>query len=506
MKRVVIYLVLLSFGALSFSACFHDEGNYQYNTLPEFYVDTTGVATTRTLAQYSTLTIPANLKYAGDKSSLTYSWAIYTTANDVLADTLSTSENFSAQITVSPGSYVLEFCALERVSGVRATMRYNLTVEGIIGTGLLVYHGGSGTGDCDIIKSTLFVGSQVEESVVRGLYSQANPGRPLQGSPLACKQLNASALRTIYLFTDAEGVKLSPDDLSIMQDYTDMFLTSPEVWQPQGYYAHNTSLEMLVNNGALHTCLPGYSGGFPQFAFPRVGDYEAAPYPLMAYGANVFVYDQKNGRFLYGGMYSGELIPVTSTNGVFSFTNTNMKMLYMSLGYGVGANAQGYMAYAVMKNVVDNGERYIYVADISFSSHSAYIAKAKLDISACMDIEKAELFAYGRRGPVVFYAVDGDIHQIHYDLDLGSVSGSSVVWSFPAGEKVTCMEMFYGAGIDLAVSPDSKYLLVGTYNETTQAGKVYVLEADVASGMLQPEPAAVYDGFGKVMDMEFKSI
>ena len=71
------------------SSCFEDEGNYVYQELPEFYVDTVGKQLYFVLPQFSEITLESNLVYDGDKSGLEFAWSIYENIymqSDVLAD------------------------------------------------------------------------------------------------------------------------------------------------------------------------------------------------------------------------------------------------------------------------------------------------------------------------------------------------------------------------------------------------------------------------------------
>jgi hypothetical protein len=498
--------------------CYEDEGNYTYVELPDFYIDTTGVQTSFTLTQFSPFSLPSYLKYAKDKTDLTYSWSIYHSSIGqvtIIADTLATTENLNTEIRKSPGNYILEFCAIEKTTGLKAMMQYEITVESAVGRGLIVFYETKGNEvDCDLIRSKLFVGSITNEEVIRNIYSQANPDYPLKGTVVRCGIMNGTS-QHIYLFTDIDGVKVSSEDVTILQYFNQLFYTVPDIHKPQGIFAkinpssyasggvpRHIAKEFFVNDGRIHE-----NNVTSPFAYEKVGiDYEAAPYILMAYGQNMFAYDQKNMRFLYGGSYSSVVLVIPKNNGAFDFSDIGKKMLYEDYGFGQCSNSsgQGYMAYTIMRNEPDDGKRYIYPIDISQSSYSAYIAKPVLDISECTDIEKTSLYAFGVRGPVVFYAVNNRLYQINYNWDAATVTGSSAVWDFNSDEKITCLKMFVGEGVDLTEKIESKYLMVGTYNETTEEGKVYILEADIASGKLNATPVGEYNGFGKVKDIQFK--
>ncbi|MDR2413391.1 MAG: hypothetical protein LBD64_00195 [Odoribacteraceae bacterium] len=492
MKKLLILVPAI---LLCLFGCYEDKGNYNYIELPEFLVDTAGQQTSFTVTQFNTLQAPSLLRYAGDKSKLTYTWSIYRSGSGqstVPVDTLATTENLDVEIRVTPGSYRLEFCAIDATTGLRAMMQYDVAVEGAVGTGLLVfYETASGGADCDVVKSTLFDASLTNETILRGVYSLYNPGRPLAGRPVGCALTSASSSRHIYLFTESDGVKLYTDDMTIMMDFQSMFFTAPEVCKPQGIYGG--SLERFFNNGKLHTCLVTWSGSnAPRLEMEKVGaDYEAAPYMLNTYGSNTLFYDNRNTRFLFSTMYGGTALSFTAKGDAFAFDNVGKKMIYMALGYG----SNNYTGYCIMRNEPDDAERYIYPVDASVSAYTSYTALPVLDISGCTDIANATAFAFAQTGPIVFYSVGSKIHQVNYDWSTATVSGSTEVWDFGGAEVITMLKRY-----------STSVYLVATWNASANEGKIYALEADIVNGRLTSEPLGSFDGFGKVKDVVYKNI
>ena len=173
--------------------------------------------------------------------------------------------------------------------------------------------------------------------------------------------------------------------------------------------------------------------------------------------------------------------------------------LYMDRGY---SNESAWYGYAVMKDKSTNEHScYVYVTNTAISGCYGI---AVLDLAACEEIEKAQYYAFGRRGPVLYYATNTAIYKVNYDLNTQEVvPASDAAWTCPAGETITSVRMFVEDGLDLEESADSKYLLVSTYNGSE--GKLYVLGADVVSGSLSIEPMEIFIGFGEIKDVVFKS-
>lgn len=492
-----------------FAGCYKDTGNYHYTVLPGFYVDSTKVKGEFSVKQYDTLKLSSNLVFDGDKSRLKYSWSTYLFSSVVAgnpADTLATTENLAASISLFPEKYWLEFSATDTQTGRRTTRRYVMTVEGI-GSGMMVLYERNNKVDFDLIKTKLLNGLQTQDEVVRNLYSIANPAHPLTGEAVDINMFKYQNIQYISVYTSNNGVALSPADMAIVKDFNSQFAGRPDVIQPQGYvspaglfdgnYESSSGFELLVNGGKLYANMVIFAFG-KETAFsllmPSSGDYIAASFPK--YGlARIVVYDQLNKRFLGASPISTTLAPITSTGTAFSFQNIGRDMVFMDYGFG-----GTYMNYAVFKNPEDDGKRYLYVLDLSNSS-----AKYLWDISHYEKIADAKLFATGTRGQLMYYAAENKVYQIKFDLAGGVENGSINAWPYiPADEEVTCIKLCPHPGRDIAESAKDKYLFVATYNKTTNKGKVYVLQANVTSGALQQQAAAVYEDFGKIKDMAFK--
>lgn len=505
MKKIA-FIIVAVLGMLAFGSCASDDGNYDYIDLPQFEVDTTGVQTSFTIPQFSKLSIPSHLKYAGDKSELKYVWSIYKNASgqdDLTVDTLATGENLDETIRVAPGNYIIEFMALNPNTGLRAMMQYNVNVESSLGTGLMVmYQKADGSAELGIIRSNLFAGGLVSESIETELFKRANPSYNLKGTP---RLFHIAPEYYIIIATDKDAVSVSIDDMTIINDFKSMFFTEPEVCDiKSAMYMYG--FDALVNQNGVHTCINSWAAdGEYYFSGARNGDYEIAPNIVFAYGINVFGYDQKNMRFVYGGMWDSSMVPFQNNTSAFDFGNVGKKMIYMDYAYGTTSNEYGtmYLAYSVMKNPVDDGSRYIYVADISNSSTSKYVGQGIIDITACTDIANAQQFAFGRRGPVAFYNTKNAVYQINYELSGFTCTGSTKVLS--TADEITCMQMFTADGLSLEASANSKYLLVSTYNSASDESKLNIYECDLASGKLSDSPVQSYTVKGKITRTEFKN-
>jgi len=504
MKRILFFILTGLYLIIGVTSCFNDEGNYDYVDLPDFYVDTTGIISYHLVTQFETLAIPSRLVYAGDKSGLDFIWAIYRSGggqSTVTADTLAHTENFSAPITVTPGSYYLEFCAIERATGVRATQRYSLTVESANGAGLLAFYQKNGAGDCDLIRTPLFISALQESSVKRSLYTQANPGHPLTGEPIRMGTVSSGTNQYINLLTESDIVRLSAIDMTITFDFNGIFWTAPSVCKPEGWYFSGD--ELLINDGLAYVTIVGWSNGMPLFPGPKVlmnGEYRASPHGIISYANCVIIYDELAKRFLHCTEWSSELT-LPSTGGAFDMTSVGKEQLYLDNGFtDVSAT---YYGYSVMQTPGNPAQRSLYVFKTNGNASNCS-GVAVIDLSTCPAIAQANLFAVSSLGPILYYATDNSIYKSTFGLsDQSLAAPSAASWTCPAGETVTCMRLFKHAGIGLSESAVCKYLLVATWNGSE--GKVYIFSANIASGELSAAPVETYGQFGHIKDLQFKA-
>lgn len=509
-KHFIIALMAVS--SIVLAACHKDKGNYNYTELEDMFVNTSGSASSFIVKQFDTLKLKSNLVYNGDRSKLKYSWSTYLVSpnlNGNLADTIARSEDLAVPIPLLPSQYYLEFTATDPVTGRRAATRYTMTVESI-GAGLLVLYEKDGKVDCDLIKTKLLEGLTPADNVVRNLYSLANPSKPLTGDAIAITAFNLGNPQYISLYTSNNGVALSPSDMAVTKNFRDLFFLPPATTKPQGYFAplgfitgsydFSAGFEFLVNDGQLFANMVSFAFG-RESAFsllaPSAGTYKASPFPV--YGAaRIVVYDELSRGFLQGSPLGTTLSPYNSSlagTPPFNFNNIGKDLLYMSYGFG-----GTYMNYGIFKDPVDNGARYVYVMDFGTST-----ARAIMDVSACDNIAQAKLFAFGVRGQLMYYAAGNKIYQIPFDLAAGTASPAVEAWpNIPANEEITCMKLCPHPGRNVSENTIDKYLMVGTYDNSTGMGKVYMLQTNITSGTIQTAPAAVYTQFGKVKDISFK--
>ncbi len=495
MKKIILF-VISALALFNLSSCFEDEGNYDYMDLPRFVVDTTGVNMSVTVTQFEQLSVPSRLVYDGNKSDLDFYWIAYErdTYGQNLSDTLATSENFDQKITLSPGSYLLEFLAVVKETGRRSSMQYYLTVESAVGTGLLIFYKKGNECDVDIVKTKTLIGSFTENKTVRNIYSRIDENVKLKGDPwkIVCMS------DYIDLYTDIDGSRVTLDDMGFVSDFNGMFWDAPAVCKPQGFYNTNALNNLLVNDGELFFLNGNWAEGgalYPGGLVIPGENYYVAPYTIFTYGGTPYCYDTLSNGFLVAGSWSSVLQRVTDPK----LQNLNMDMQYMGLGYVNITKA--YYAYGVMKGK-STSDWHLFAMN-STSNPSTCKMVADFNITSSPEITSSRYYDLSTVSPLLYYTSATSVYTLPFDLDSATPAiPSAPGWTCPSGEEITAFMLFKDAGIGLSESVANKLLLVGTWNGSE--GKVYILRTDMASGMIDSTPVETLGGFGKIGSMAFK--
>ena len=485
-KSIAVLPIMVLAMLIMPAACMEDEGNYDYVDLPEFRVDTVGVNQRYSVQQFRTLQGPSHLVYAGNKSDLNYRWSIYNSGggqSDNLATILAETEDLNVEVTAKPGTYTLEFVAQNKNTGERAGNRYSLTVESAAGIGLMVLYDNSGKSDIDIIRTPILNTALTSTSISRNFYSKVN-STIVQGTP---KQLGYNSNHS-YIFTDVDGVRLSNEDLTQVEDFDGIFFTKPDSHNPMYYYG-KTSSELLVNNGDVHMMIGGWDNGQHYFPGPKAmqGDSYYAEMAMVVYGGGPFCFDSKGHRFLYCGLWSGEFM----LNADASLSNIYRDITHMGEGYPL--NGTMGKCYSFFKDPTDASKRSLMVIDATVNSNASKLM-ADIDLSGCPEANEMRNILTTNNSPMFYYSSTTKAYVCPISIDEANcVPPSAPLWTCPSGETITDMQLLNS----------NKILAVATWNGSE--GKIYLFNTDIASGVTDSTPVETFTGFGKVVDMQYKS-
>lgn len=498
MKKItcIYYIAAL----LLFAACHKDKGNYSYTDILRLFVDTAGTQTRFEVFQsQGKVTIDPMLTYEGNVSDLTYLWRLYVAANTF--DTLSRKKNIDTVITRPPGTYTLEYEAVDK-TGRKALMQYTVIVQQPIPSGWMVAYElpGGGT-DVDIIRAPEFI-TGVRDTIFRNAYSKRN-GAPMPGKPVSIYYLTTAFT---HLYTTQAGEKLQNTDFGFVQNYGQMFLLGnpPATPTPQAFLPGSFNQGMLVDDGGVYwSSENSYIG---KVTVDTKG-YEAAPFVYFHYAKQGGFYDQLNMRFVVIEQQNSQatLFVNADVSARFNLNNIGKKLVFIDRGFGENPSpAVDPYKYAIFKDVSGNG-RYLYVIN---TQSPAKPDIAAVDISTAPGIQDAKYFTVSNLGPAMHYATTERVYNFQVNAVGNTISTPTVAFQPPAGEEITAMRMLKGVGTfgtaGLLTDVDSRFLYIATWDATAATGKVYLFTSNITSGQLGASPLKVWTVGGKVGDMNFK--
>lgn len=493
------YIVCCLAATVVFISCLKDKGNYEYIDLPRFYVDTAGVKTSFEVYQsQGNVTIDPKLVYDGNTADLTYQWRLYA-ANGVF-DTLSRKKTIDTVVTRPPGTYTLEFEAVQK-SGIKALMQYTVVVLSPIPSGwMIAYENAAGNTDVDIVRSPEFI-TGARDTIMRAVYSFRN-GSALPGKPVSIAYFSTGLS---HIYTTSGGVKVQNTDFAFVQDFSQMFLlgTPPEVVKPEAFWLGTFNGGILVNNGSVYWPSEGSYVG--KVTVDAKG-YKAAPFVYSQYAKQGGFYDQLNMRFITIEQQTSQAATYAnaSPSARFNLNNIGKELLFIERGFGQNPPpAADPYKYAFFKDLTGNG-RYLYVIN---TQTPATPDVAAIDITAATDIQNAKFYAVGNLGPAAFYATASRVYYFQINASGNTISAPVTGFTAPAGEEITSMELLKGHGTFGAGAPtamDSKFMYIATWNQNQGKSKLYMYETNVTSGVMSAAPLKVWELSGKAIEMSYK--
>ena len=190
MRKYILLTVLLlgtTIGLLT--SCYDDKGNYNYTTLDEVAIDTTGcnMPSALSVLRYDRIALEPTIYYNGERANenegipLDYLWTLYSygTSGDYITDTLSTSPRLDTEITALAGGYILQLTVTQRETGVETYFNMQCQVEESITAGwMLLYERADqpGTSDAGLVVNPLVKKNitTAQEREFWDLYSASN--------------------------------------------------------------------------------------------------------------------------------------------------------------------------------------------------------------------------------------------------------------------------------------------------------------------------------------------
>lgn len=501
MKRIyIIFLVPLM---LTLASCYDDKGNYDYTNLPNVTITTQD---TIYATQFRTLECDADVDLdGGSENDYEFSWRIW--SNDIggvwTQKEIGNTKNLTYEVSELPGSYSLVLSVSNKKTEVTTYKQIYLAVQGNITEGWMVLQEKNGKTDFDMIMSPYFSNRVENDEIIHNVYETVN-GESLEGRGVKIgSYFCLGRYQNVIVLTDKGGARLSATTMQKTFDMSTLMLDMSS-WKPENYiFWHyywspgRFGYDAIISNGCFYEYSTINATGFTTYTEPILKDgmtYKASPYaPKWFDYYQGILYDEIGGRFL--GIENNSWIlkemAVATTAQPFDWGNMHAHLRYMDTGYR-------YYEYGLFE---DWNTHKLSLCVFNFDT-KPNIGVNMYSADNCPELQNAKYYAVGMLGPVFYYATERDIYRYDYN---GTNAGEKLYSLINADEKITGMKIFKPC-IDRFITShpyNNKILILSTYNETKQEGKIYMYYINEVNGAIDTSSEKVFDGFGEILDMEY---
>lgn len=509
------YIIILILGLTALlPSCYKDDGNYNYTEVPEIKIDTTGVTIESnyfTVNIGDTVIVNPTVNYAYPEN-LSYRWLLMpfpynpeiagNTTQYPTPDTIAETLNLNWIVNVEPGGYRYYLEVRDTVFGLSDNIypnpsNYLNVVSANSFLALMCLSEYDGNTDIDIYYTglALIFNGQTQTH----FYSEKS-GNLIPGSPAL---LSYCSNGYYYAFTDQEGRRLDMNDYLTMENFDEMFYSTPPLAAQEYRYVKNQ--ELFINNNKLHVINNNLSND-RKFSAAIAGDYQAFPYlTLKSYRNNsavtCVVFDEKSKSFLRYYTNGTSLAKFSAASSEAYVDANNLPSVPLAI-----FTYDGQKTGVILKDEEGKTALWLYNFWVEDDSNlSGNGSRSKIDLSNCEDIENATMFYAETSGSSFHYATDKAIYG--FSITSGETTANKV-YDLPEGDEVTCMYSIPAAGFPTG----GRVYWFATWNEATKNGKIVESEIDPYSGRLDwfwgmmfglpgPNPT-VTEGFGKIVSMK----
>lgn len=549
MKNKILFLGLA--GALMFTSCYEDEGNYTYDeSIKDISVQLNKSYGLKKSEDVMTYTITPKIQTPdGNKQHLKYAWTMNTTNANTKGDTISTSEALT--LTMDPKDakfsykYYLRLYVEDTQRGTLTMVPTELSIIKPYSDAWVVLHDDGGHAE---LGSVEFIGD--DALVTTNAYSKES-GKSWTGAPLCLgvsQEPIESYLQSYWGFVAQSKIHVvttNPEESGLYNQVENFKLMAPftQLTDPGQQQLMNFSdMQFSSSNSGMVLCTNGKcanNGFYSPFYYMMVeGDDLFDDYyisKVVAGPHTALGFDKLGHRFLhlalqksgywYGytpatGKKGAVISPIPYNEGNKADPNQldpNEEIVAMIPGYKYSnanpAKWQRYYAYAY--TIAPGNKSHVYVFSHYALTHAGeatvpYSFVFPTPNGVNVNTPMASSFVYNN---ILFYGVDNKVYKLDF-----ATGQSTLIWqSEDTKAKVTCLKMAIdnysgwgqddnlNLGADTYGHPFARCLGVGVATgdgkgefvllQLSTAGKV---DADGTRPAVQ-----VFKGFGKVKDVAF---
>ena len=345
MKKRITYL--LAIVTLVISACYKDEGNYEYN-MPEVPKVTT-LDTVYSVFVGDSLIINPGISSQKGTEDLTYDWKI--AIPEKLSHESYTGNPLRMIFGLGPKRYYARLTITDTTNGMKYFHDFAIDGKTAFSTGMVVLTDEAGTARLSFIKPN----GDVQARLYEAMHGEPLPGKPLQLVPVA-QAYNPANINSYWIFTsgaDNPGVQLDANTMQRKQRVKDNFFVPPATVQIGSMQSSFFGVITGIVNGKLYagtTSTWDQNPLYGMFGLSTPGDYELSDKFIFNFNPGTFAgyyigFHKIKKQFLRFNLYGAPNFFGTDYNvlgDAFDPKNTNMDLLHME-------QINGNDVYAFMK-------------------------------------------------------------------------------------------------------------------------------------------------------------
>ncbi|MBL1409468.1 PKD-like family lipoprotein [Sphingobacterium faecale] len=481
------------------SSCYKDKNNYNVEAINEAKI--TMEADSFSVMQLSELILSPEVKSSLHESdSYTYEWKIFgekakmsTTDAAAYSEVLANTKDLKETITTPPGKYTLLYTVTNRTNGVKSFKDIKLTVNSGFYQGLVVGYEKENRAELGFIRAD----NEVRYELIHTL----NEKSELNGKLQSVNTLIVGLLKQMAVTTSTNTYLIDVDDFSVLKDKNSLFNTAPEDFMNSYlggnklYYNYDAPSDVYyINHGKVYADMGPDFGGSMAGMYSQAFYYAGGAYNLFPFlfngdnGADIYFYDNLNGKFLKTGFNQRSLSDVSFVKDVDKFDPTKVKKTAISAMLGYDNKV-----YYIMQ---DGNAYYIYTM-LQYKGNIASEAKL-VNLAKVPEFAQARIFDARSDQQDIYYVVQNKLYL--YNL---ASNAARVVLTLGDGEDIAGIHVYRSNMWQNSTDTNfNKRIYIAT-NKGDQ-GKVYQYGI-LADGSLSSNAEKEFNGFGKIVSITYRN-
>ena len=368
---------------------------------------------------------PSITTLSSDESNFEYRWYIYNINHRYEADTLSREKNLKVTMGGVPGlPHTLVFKVIDKSTGVYYSKTMNAQILGELTKGTMFLCEENGVVDVNFMKT--------DSTIIRSIYSAANPGETLGSNPLKVFFINPNAsnpliMKHVYITTESPegGAIVDPITFKKVKSLRDNFYVTPSysnfkaTLYFKGYLADYLFINGKLFNREANMADPLWKPELLITASDQPREYDLASLLIFPTGSPI-IFDNKYGRFLqHSPENKGELFAFTGgSKTAFDYNNSGLEMLY-SAQTTLPVGNEGQYGFAIAKDSKIE-KRYMLKfligkrgADTKLSVYADEKKEISLAVYPGLSVSQTFASDYATMPGVLWYANGGKLYSMN---------------------------------------------------------------------------------------------